>query len=1289
MYQVNHRSGRVSFCAIALLAMASLAFGQLTQTSLHGIVHDPSGAVVPNATVKLMDMGTKIEKSTVTASDGGFVFPDLIAGAYKVTVTAAGFQTAVYASVVVDSGRITDLPVHLELGTAAETVEVTAASAQLETTTNEVGVTINNKAIQNLPYNQRDLLMFSLYMAGNTTANDNSGRNSTFNGLPNASLNISIDGMDNNSQRFKSGGTSMYAFAPERIDAMEEVTVSTTGLSADASGGGAMNIRFTTKRGTDQYHFTVGEQFANEDLNSNTFFNNLQGQPIAKIRQNNPYGSFSGPLLPFIHSLKHKLFFFAYFEAQPQPTSTVSNTTILTPSAQAGNFTYIGTDGVTRTVNLLQAAGAGGFTSTIDPTISGIFGQINASQAKSTGLLAVPGQPYFQNMLWVQPQDTQYLFPTARLDYQITPKLNIHGTWNLRHETIAGGPNYPGMSQYNYGGAYKITTYIATLAGDYQIKPNMLNSTSFGVQSNGEYFYEGSNTAQWAPYGNRNLVFPGMTINIPSQTVNDAGSGASALSPIVDNELPFIRNNPVYQLRDDLNWVKGKHTILIGGFMLHTSFYETSYGSAGIPSYTMGIASGDPVATALQNALPNINASNGDLSNATALYALLTGRLSSITASVNVNEFTHQYNEFAPVTQRFAFTQGAFYAQDNFRITPQLTMNYGFRWEIDGPIKSTNGIDSEPTNGSFFGPSTGLFMPGSLGGNQNPQLTQVGAPYKTSFVNPSPNLGFAWNPSGGNGLVGKLLGNGKTVLRASGSITYYNEGMNAISNVLSGNQGDSQSISAIAGNPGFPIGGVNLSSPVPPLTVTPASFGYPIPISNYAFTGSQSLYYVNPNLVTPYTTNWNFGVQREIPFKTVLEVRYIGNKSTHMWHYQNIDEVNIFENGFLPQFVQAQKNLSINQANGKGNTFANNGLAGQAATPIFDTAFGANGSFTPLAASSGYANSTFITDLQEGLAGTLANSLASVTSPTYYCRLVGANFAPCGKLGYTTATQYPINFFTPNPYASRLNFQSDDGNVNYNGLQIEARKAYSHGFTGTANFTWSHGLGDLLNASDQTATYQWLTERNARLSYGPTPFDRRLAFNAFWTYDLPVGKGQALNINNPVLDRVIGGWTLGGTEQVATGSPLLLNSGRDTLNNLAQSGVVLGSGLTAPQLQSDLSSIPNLNHVVAGALVSNVGNIVQANGIANPAYYSPAATPGAFSQLLYLRNNTTFLLNMSLNKSIRIHERLNVGFRVEVLNFLNHPFFALGNTTPTGNNFGQVTSATGNRTVLLRAYMSW
>src|SRR5262245_27815066 len=233
---------------VAALSVAGLA--QITTTGIRGITRDQSGAVIPNATIKLVDNSTGVERATVSSSDGGFLIPNLQFGSYKLTVTASGFQTMVIAAITVESGRTTDVSVDMKVGAAAETVQVAASAEQLNTTTTEVGGTINNKLVRNLPFGNRDGLGFAGLIAGN--ARSSSQRNSTYNGLPNASLNITLDGMNNNSQRFKSGGTSFFAFAPARIDAIEEVSVSTTGLGADVGGEGAMQIRMTTKRGTDQ-----------------------------------------------------------------------------------------------------------------------------------------------------------------------------------------------------------------------------------------------------------------------------------------------------------------------------------------------------------------------------------------------------------------------------------------------------------------------------------------------------------------------------------------------------------------------------------------------------------------------------------------------------------------------------------------------------------------------------------------------------------------------------------------------------------------------------------------------------------------------------------------------------------------------------------------------------------------------------------------------------------------------------------------------------------------------------
>src|SRR5262245_15646328 len=381
--------------------MATTTFGQITTTGIRGLVRDPNGAVVPNASVKVKDNATEVEQTTVSSSDGGFLFPNLQFGTYKLTASASGFKTAIIASVVVESGKTTDVSVDLEVGTTSETVQVTTSAEQLNTTTNEVGGTISNRLVQNLPFNGRDGLNFATLIAGNMRTT--SDRNSTFNGLPNASLNITVDGMNNNSQRFKSGGTSFFGFAPARIDAIEEVSVSTTGLGADAGGEGAMQIRLTTKRGTDQYHGQVLYQGTNEVLNANTYFRNLQGLLRNKLRSHNAVGSIGGPLLPFIERFKNKLFFFAYYEAQPQPSSSTFTQGILTPSAQLGAFTFLGTDGAKHTVNVLDVAAKSNCgpspavfvpcTSTVDPTIAGILSKINASQSGAFGFSPILGLP--------------------------------------------------------------------------------------------------------------------------------------------------------------------------------------------------------------------------------------------------------------------------------------------------------------------------------------------------------------------------------------------------------------------------------------------------------------------------------------------------------------------------------------------------------------------------------------------------------------------------------------------------------------------------------------------------------------------------------------------------------------------------------------------------------------------------------------------------------------------------------------------------------------------------------
>src|SRR5581483_1275104 len=261
------------------------------------------------------------------------------------------------------------------------------------------------------------------------------------------------------------------------------------------------------------------------------------------------------------------------------------------------------------------------------------------------------------------------------------------------------------------------------------------------------------------------------------------------------------------------------------------------------------------------------------------------------------------------------------------------------------------------------------------------------------------------------------------------------------------------------------------------------------------------------------------------------------------------------------EFQNAQNNLNINLANGKGSTFQNLGLPGQTALPIFDAAFGPRGTVPAIAAASGYASPSFVANLQTGAAGALANTLA--TNQNYVCRMFGSSFSPCTQAriqpaatqAYNAPGAYPINFFLLNPFsAGTLSYVDDSGWSSYNGLQVQLRKQFSHGLTWTTNYTFSKSLTNLpADSSIQNADYH--TWRNERLDRQPSLFDQRHVFQTFGTYDLPIGKGKMLNIDNHIVDTLFGGWNIGSTLQWATGSPVQLTGGYNTFNNQA-SGVI-------------------------------------------------------------------------------------------------------------------------------------
>lgn len=1230
-----------SIALALLLAPVSLQGQARTTGELSGTVVDPSGAVIPGATLTITDTATGFKQSVQASSSGTYDFPSLQPGSYALRVGATGFADAVYNNVIIQTGRTADLTVKMQVGSATQTVEVSDQAEVLETTTNTLSTTINPDAVQNLPLNGRDALPFAQLVAGAQSGGDQ--RFTTYNAMPNAALNITVDGMNNNFQRYRTATTGFYTAAPLRLGAIEEVSVSTNDLTADAGAEGGATLRFELKRGTDHFHGNAFWQTQNSAFNANTFLNNAQGIKKSPYHVSDFGGSVGGPLW------KNKLFFFFNYEQEYVPGKQNGYAQVLTPDAQAGNFTYTGTDGTQHTVNVLQVAGQNGFPSTVNSLVANQFQQINSSTSKALQQIGT-SLPYQNQLIWQYQWNYDQIYPTARIDYNIRTNIQWHVSYDMEWRTYPGFQQYPGDPNTN--SSFKSTYSTLSTGLQWTITPTVVNQFNAGLLNTQEEFNAGHS---WDPFAAENNII------IQSPTFVNGGT---TLSPWIPNyNLPEPRNNPVRDFNDILSWTHKNHTFSFGGDFRDATDFDTGVNDPA--GYYLGINSLDPAVNMFNSAnFPSMDftqTNQQDLLNAENLYATLTGRVNNIYGTNYVDSATHQYKTLGVMKQPEAQRVGGFYFQDAWRVTPHFALNYGFRWQFSGAIHNTNNTYTNPTYADLLGPSASLFHPGKLNGVLNPQVYLRPSPSKADLKEPAPNFGFAWNPDLTGTWLEKLAGKSNLVIRGGGGVTWYDEGWTTFEQAtLYSNPGATQLVYANAGPPTntppgeFPAGSLSLGGNVPPLNSFPSSFSFPVPESDFTF-GFQPFATVDPKLRSPYIENWYFGLQRQFAKNTVLEVNYVGNHSVHMWQNYDLNEVNIFGNGFLEEFKVAQQNLA---ANG-GNSFADTG-AGTAHTPLLDQAFGAGGS--------AFSNPAYISYVQSGQAGALANAIAS--NSTYFCSLVGDGggiFTPCAALGYTGATAYPINIFQANPFASGepIMLLSDPGSESYNGLQVQVKHPTGRDLMLMANYAWSHAftnryIGDYYTSDE--ALENFTTLRDPHLNRSPSPYDLRNTFRFFATYNVPVHPTNAL------LKEVTGGWTLSPIFTWQSGRNFKLLGGTNTYNyyanysnqpDVSDSGVVL-NGITAKQLQKQVGYYPGPNTSTPRLLM-------------NPAVFSsgkvlPETTPGQLGQFIFLRGPQYINTDFAVTKLFPLYEHLNLNMQAELLNLFNHPAWSVNDGYSGGTN---------------------
>ncbi|HXW56930.1 MAG TPA: carboxypeptidase-like regulatory domain-containing protein [Candidatus Cybelea sp.] len=1323
-----HRLGQVAAFVIllSLCLLPGFAWGQArTEGQLSGVVVDQSGATLPNATLVLDQPSTGFHTVVTSTAAGAYAFPDVQPGSYTLTADAKGFATKIYNTVVVYAGRTTDLRVELRVGTVTETVAVSAQAEVLETSSNTLATTVTGDAIQDLPLNGRDALPFAQLMPGAQVGGDQ--RFTTYDALPNGAINISIDGTNDNFSRFRTSTTGFFTGAGLRIGAVDEMTVSTDQLTADAAAEGAITINVTTKHGTNAFHGNGFWETYNSAFDANSFQNNMylyDARQIATVDpatsasylatgRKQPFhindygGSLGGPIK------KDKLFFFFNFEQENVPSTSLQTTGVLSTAAQGGSFTYARADnGQTQTVSLYNIAAANGYPSVINSAIQSLFSTVNGYTSKgslapnTTDTLLSTLQ---NNLTFPYNSSYKQYWPSARVDFLIRPNITWHVSDNIYWRTYAGVPIYPGDSVLQYAFQSTYSTFATGL--DWTISPRLVNQINFGVLNEQEEFQA----------GNSFKAFQGITY-LPSPSSFGSPGSTSFTPPVPDSYsiLPEPRNSPVRNVTDNVTWTHATHTITFGGEFRYASAFDT--GTDPPIAQNLGITSLDPAATMFNTApvagctadtqgcfpggLGTAN-NNEAVTDAEALYSLLTGRISSISGSVPLNTLSKPYAYTPGGITHLAeeFKEGGFYVQDAWKVTTHLAINYGLRLQFTGPLVNTNNYFTGPTYAALLGPSSGLFQPGALTGDTNPQITLRPQPYGGDFKQPAPRLGFAWNPDIEDGFLGKLMGGSKTVIRGGYAINYYNEGTIPWENVATGGLASESYFFYQGSGPGlFEPGSISFNPTSPAVNSinsfpnTGGQFVTPLPESEFTFTGLGSFSTVNPNIKSPYVQNWSLGVQRELPGNWVVEFNYVGNHSVHMWDSYDLNEVNIFQNAsgfdsFLQDFKYAQGNLALNNAlpasNPYSGTFAYDpAVPGETNAPILSQAFG------PLVAGSPWSNPGFLFDVQTGQAGALAGAITQ--NYPYFCNLVANTFSPCVLQGYVASNQaptplaYPINFFQVNPYGggNALEYLSDPGSESYEGLHINVKHPVGHGLNFMADYAYSHAftnryLGDYYSADSALADFYTL--RDPALNHVPSPYDLRHTFNTFFTYALPFGPGHALTSNNGLLNRVIGGWTLGSIFSWQIGRNFKLAGGQDTYNwfdsynvnnylgyppDPNDSGVVL-NGVSVAQLQSQVGVHPSPTITDNGVQIPNP--TIQALGLPSSLFgpggaVQPESTPGELGQIVFLHGPMFVNTNFSLTKHIPIWERVGMDIHAEFINLFNHPNFNYTDGYSFGSN---------------------
>jgi len=1262
---------------LLLPAPPALAQGGIMST-ISGVVADTTGGVLPGAGVTITHNATGVTNSAVTNPEGIFSFPGIPLGTYTVTVTLQGFKTFVANDVVITSAAPASVRATLDVGGLEETVEVVSTTAVVQTQSTTVANTITTNQIMTLPLTTRMAMDFVTFLPGVTTPGGN--RQSTVNGLPQGFVNVTIDGVNTQDNAPKTND-GFFSFVMARLDAIEEVSVTTAAQGAE-SAQGAVQVKFVTRSGTNRFTGSAYEYYQRDKLNANTWFNIRDNVPKARLTQDQYGFRVGGPIvIPRLFDGRNKAFFFVNLEEQRLPNDETRRRTVLNTTAQQGIYRYTTSSGAVQQVDLLALAAANGQIATTDPKTSKLLGDIRNAVA---GGSITDLDPNLQRFTYNASTDVVNRYPTVRIDVNMSAAHRFTSALNYQHfnfypDTLNNfDPQFPGfpVAAGQYSDRISFTSSVRST-----LRPNLVNEARVGYSGGPLDFSPELNAGMWSG----SLADQG-GFQLSLGTVGTALSNASG-TPLKDP-----RNAPNLLVEDTVTWLKGSHSLTIGGSWNQYKVWVKATNV--VPTIAFGIVPGDPAQAMFTTAnFPGAAATN--VTAAQNLYALLTGRVASITGNARLDEATGQYVYMGTGAERAALAETGFYIQDSWRWRPNFTVNAGVRYDVQFPFHPLNNYYSTATLADLCGVSgigsdgrCNLFQPGVMTGKRPEfvQFTKGTRAYNVDTNNVAPNVGVAWTLGGQSGVLGAILGRqaGDSVIRGGYARAFSRNGMYDFVNRITRNPGGRITVSR---NPSLGNMGA-----VPLLLQNSSALGPPsfpsAPVYPITDLVTEDINLFDQHLQVPNADSWTVGFQRSLGNSTAVEVRYVGTRSRDNWANVDYNEPNIIENNFLNEFRQAQANLQANLAAGRGANFRYFG-AGTGTAPLptilayFSGVPTANAGDPSRYASAAFANATYLSRL-------------SAYNPTPFW-LSYDLWWNAGFRANAAAAGTPANLFFMNPdLLGGAVLTQNLHHSSFNGLQVEFRRRYAQGL----QFQASYAFG---SASQS----RFWTLRKPLVDVRPTggKGDVTHSFKGNVVYDLPFGRGRRFGSNvSGTADRIIGGWTVGLVARVQSG--WLVDLGNVRLAGMGRDDVA-----KVFKVRKDASDrvymLPEgvINETIKAFSVSATSPTGYGTlGPPSGRYFAPANGPDCIEPDFnagYGSCGTGSLVvpgpmfqqyDISVAKRLTIAGRHNVEFRFEALNvFDNVNFVPVGGI---GNQLAayEVTSLTGTnvaRNVQLVLRYNW